>query len=207
MHKLKRSTLAVIIFFLWKRNCPRQKCIERDSVIIFCEIGQMKKEKKYSKQRNYCLFVKKNKTNYCSNFNEINVNDTSQKVYVFAKITPYMCISKRKLLINAFFKARFSYCPPAWVCYSCLMNNKINRHVLGLFVMIKRCLLWIFLKNMDLSPYAKEICKLLLLKSLKYIRKSWQNAGTFYNRSSTPRNRHRYAIPLINSVYHGSESI
>ena len=87
----------------------------------------MKKEKKYSKQRNYCLFVKKNKTNYCSNFNEINVNDTSQKVYVFAKITPYMCISKRKLLINAFFKARFSYCPPAWVCYSCLMNNKINK--------------------------------------------------------------------------------
>ena len=144
MHKLKRSTLAVIIFFLWKRNCPRQKCIERDSVIIFCEIGQMKKEKKYSKQRNYCLFVKKNKTNYCSNFNEINVNGTSQKVYVFAKITPYMYISKRKLLINAFFKARFSYCPLAWVCYSCLMNNKINRHVLGLFVMIKRCLFWIF---------------------------------------------------------------
>ena len=38
-----------------------------------------------------------------------------------------MCILKRKLLLNAFFKAQFSYCPLVWMCYGCLINNKINR--------------------------------------------------------------------------------
>ena len=36
-----------------------------------------------------------------------------------------MCISK--LLINAFLRAQFSYCPVVWMCHSRLMNNKINR--------------------------------------------------------------------------------
>ena len=38
-----------------------------------------------------------------------------------------MCILKRKLLLNAFFKAQFSYCPLVWMCYGPLINNKINR--------------------------------------------------------------------------------
>ena len=46
---------------------------------------------------------------------------------VLARITPYMCSSKRKLLTNAFFKAQFRYCPLVWMCHSRSMNNKINR--------------------------------------------------------------------------------
>ena len=36
---------------------------------------------------------------------ETIMKKASQKVHVFARITPYMCISKRKLLMSAFFKA------------------------------------------------------------------------------------------------------
>ena len=38
-----------------------------------------------------------------------------------------MCTSKRKLLLNAFFKGQLSYCPVIWMCQSCAMNNKIDR--------------------------------------------------------------------------------
>ena len=36
---------------------------------------------------------------------ETIIKKASQKAHVFARITPYMCISKRKLLMSAFFKA------------------------------------------------------------------------------------------------------
>ena len=64
------------------------------------------------------------------NFNnhlETIIKKGSQKLHVLIRITLYRCISKRKLLINAFFKAQFSDCPFLWVCHSRLMNNKINR--------------------------------------------------------------------------------
>ena len=38
-----------------------------------------------------------------------------------------MCISKGKLLLNAFFKAQFSYCPLVQMFHGRLMNNKTNR--------------------------------------------------------------------------------
>ena len=44
-----------------------------------------------------------------------------------ARITPYMCIWRTKLLMNGFFKAQFSYYPLAWMCHSRSINNKINR--------------------------------------------------------------------------------
>ena len=72
-----------------------------------------------------------------------------------------MFILKRKLLMNAFFKSQFSYCPLLWMCHSLSMNNKINR-------LHERCL-----------------------------------KKTHYNL----RNLQHFAIPIVNSVYHGSESI
>ena len=51
----------------------------------------------------------------------------NQKVHVLARITPYMSIPNRKLLINSFFISQFNYCPLVWMCHSRLMNNKINR--------------------------------------------------------------------------------
>ena len=64
------------------------------------------------------------------NFNnhlERIIKKASRKVHVLARITPYMCISKRKLLMKAFFKVQFSYCPLVWMCHSRSMNNKIDR--------------------------------------------------------------------------------
>ena len=43
-----------------------------------------------------------------------------------ARMTPYMSIPKRKLPMNSLFISQFNYCPLVWMCYSRLMNNKIN---------------------------------------------------------------------------------
>ena len=42
---------------------------------------------------------------------ETIVKKGSQKVNVLARMTRYMCISKKMLLMNTFLKAQFSYCP------------------------------------------------------------------------------------------------
>ena len=64
------------------------------------------------------------------NFNchlETILKKASKKVHVLARITPYMSIPKRKLLMNSFFTSPFNYCPLTWMCHSRTMNNKINR--------------------------------------------------------------------------------
>ena len=64
------------------------------------------------------------------NFNchlENVLKKASKKVHVLARITPYMNISKRKLLMNSFFTSQFNYFPLTWMCHSRTMNNKINR--------------------------------------------------------------------------------
>ena len=38
-----------------------------------------------------------------------------------------MELPKRRIVMNAFFKAQFNYCPAIWLFHSCTLNNKINR--------------------------------------------------------------------------------
>ena len=39
----------------------------------------------------------------------------------------YMDLSKRRILLNAFFIAQFSYCPLVWMFHSRGKNNNMNR--------------------------------------------------------------------------------
>ena len=38
-----------------------------------------------------------------------------------------MDISRRKILMNVFFRSQFNYCPLIWMCYNRSLNHKINR--------------------------------------------------------------------------------
>ena len=51
----------------------------------------------------------------------------------------YINISKRSILMNAFFESQFIYYFLVWICYSRVDNGKINR-------LYKRCL-WIMYSN------------------------------------------------------------
>ena len=49
------------------------------------------------------------------------------KIKALPKTAPFLNKRKRKLLMNAFFKSQFSYCPLSWMFHSHTLNNKINR--------------------------------------------------------------------------------
>ena len=51
----------------------------------------------------------------------------SRKIHALSRVTSYMNISKKCILMNAFFKSKCSYCPLVWMCHSRANNDKINR--------------------------------------------------------------------------------
>ena len=51
----------------------------------------------------------------------------SRKLYALGRVTPYINLSKRKILMNAFFNSQFSYFPLIWMCHSSIIHKKINR--------------------------------------------------------------------------------
>ena len=51
----------------------------------------------------------------------------SRKIHALARLTPYMNIAEKRVLMNAFFKSQSSYCPLVWMCHSRANNGKINR--------------------------------------------------------------------------------
>ena len=62
---------------------------------------------------------------------ELHIGNTCQKanrkLNVLARLTNYMELPERRILMNAFFKAQFNYCPIVWMFHSRSLNNKINR--------------------------------------------------------------------------------
>ena len=62
------------------------------------------------------------------NFNchlENILKKASKNVHVLARITPYMSIPKRKLLMNSFFTSQFNYCLLTWMCHSRTINKRL----------------------------------------------------------------------------------
>ena len=50
-----------------------------------------------------------------------------RKLSALSRIANYMELPKRHILMNAFCKAQFNYCPITWMFHSRFLNNKINR--------------------------------------------------------------------------------
>ena len=46
-----------------------------------------------------------------------------RKLTALSRIANYMKLPKRRILMNAFLKAQFNYCPIIWMCYSRSLNN------------------------------------------------------------------------------------
>ena len=51
----------------------------------------------------------------------------SRKTYALARTAPYMDLSKRRMVMNAFFNLQFNYCPLIWMCHNRMTNRKINK--------------------------------------------------------------------------------
>ena len=53
-------------------------------------------------------------------------NKASQKIHVLSRITSYMSLNKRRLLLKTLVESQFNYCPLIWMFHSRRLNNKIN---------------------------------------------------------------------------------
>ena len=51
----------------------------------------------------------------------------SNKLHALARISGYLDLDKRRILMNSFFMSQFSYCPLIWMFHSRTLNNRINR--------------------------------------------------------------------------------
>ena len=149
------------------------------------------------------------------NFNchlENILKKASKKVHVLARITPYMSIPKRKLLMNSFFASQFNYCPLTCMCHSRIMNNKINR-------LHERC---IHIVHSDkTSSFEKLLEKdgsvTIHTRNLQTLAtetfKVYKNlppaitADFFHVRQNNYSLRHNsyFAIPNVKSAYYGTE--
>ena len=126
-----------------------------------------------------------------------------------------MDISRRKILMNAFFKSQFNYCPLIWMCYSRSLNHKINR-------LHERCIQTIYSdkkfsfdefldKDESVSIHHQNIQKLgiEMFKVLNGENPQIVNE-IFHIRDETSyefRQRSCFHIPSVNTVFSGTESI
>ena len=72
---------------------------------------------------------------------DAHINDICKKaglkLNALARITPYMDLNKKRLLLNAFFMSQFIYCQLVWMCHKRTKNDKINK-------LYERCLRLIY---------------------------------------------------------------
>ena len=53
--------------------------------------------------------------------------NANRKLHALARVTPYMDLFKKQILVNAFFYSQFNYCPLIWMCHSRKLYHKINQ--------------------------------------------------------------------------------
>ena len=47
------------------------------------------------------------------------------KLKALVKIIPFMNLEKKKILMNAFFNVKFSYCPQSWMFHSTKLSKNL----------------------------------------------------------------------------------
>ena len=67
-----------------------------------------------------------NKLNFKAHLKNI-CKVANQKLHALCRISNYILSDQCKLLVNAFLKSQFSYCPQMWMFCSRGSNTKINR--------------------------------------------------------------------------------
>ena len=131
-----------------------------------------------------------------------------------SRITPFMNISKSRILMNSFFNSQFNYCPLVWMFHSRSINNKIN-HLHERFLRItyndfKSSFENLLEKDGTASIHVKILQKLAI--EMFKITKNFcvpLMSELFHQKVNhyDLRNPYEFSIPKVNSVFHGQGSI
>ena len=67
-----------------------------------------------------------NKLNFNSHV-KILCAKSSQKLHALSRVSQYMTLKQRKVIMQSFISSQFGYCPLVWMLHSRKLNNRINR--------------------------------------------------------------------------------
>ena len=73
---------------------------------------------KCSKSKKLLVIVLDNKFKFDKHVENI-CQKASKKLNAITRVTNYIELPKRHILMNAFFKAHFNYCPAVWMFHNC----------------------------------------------------------------------------------------
>ena len=65
------------------------------------------------------------KLNFACHVNHL-CNKANKKSRALIRVTPYMTLEKKKIVMNSFFNAQFNYCPFIWILHSRKIITKSN---------------------------------------------------------------------------------
>ena len=142
------------------------------------------------------------------------IKKASRKINALSRITPFMNISKKRILMDSFFNSQFNYCPLVWMFNSRSINNKINRlHERVLRIVyndFKSSFKNLLEKDGTVSIHVKNLQK--LATEMFKISKNFSvplMSELFYPKVNhyDLRNPYEFSIPKVNSVLHGTASI
>ena len=142
----------------------------------------------------------------------VSLKKARNKINALSRVIPLMNLSKKKILMNSFFKSQFSYCPLVWI--SRRINNKINH-------LHKRCLRVIYNDNISSFkellerdgsvPIHNRNLQILATEMFKVYNNIAPPIITeiFNKRNPNYQLRHasHFSIPPVRSVYNGTESL
>ena len=154
------------------------------------------------------------KLNFNTHVDEI-CKKAGQKLNALSRVTPYMDLSKRCLLLNAFFISQFSYCPLVWMFHSRGKNNKINRiheRCLRIIYNDKKSTFYELLEKDGSVSIHKRNLRFLACEMFKLKR---DMAPELIKELILPNRQRRYelrnnpdfAVPIVKSVHKGLESL
>ena len=138
-----------------------------------------------------------------------------QKLNALARLALYMGTSKTLILVNAFFKSQFNYCSLVWMCCNRSLNTKINRlHERFLRIVYndkKSNFNELLVKDGSVSIHHQNLKKLVveMFKVSRGLSPEIVNE-LFQFREQIPyqlRQRPQFQIPLVHSVFSGTESL
>ena len=139
----------------------------------------------------------------------------SQKINALARLAPYMGTTKKRIIMNAFFKSQFNSFPLVWMCCNRSLNTKINRlHERSLRIVYndkKSNFNELLVKDGSVSIHHQNLQKLaveMFKVSSGLSPKILNDVFLFGEQISYQlRQRPQFQIPWVHSVFSGTESL
>lgn len=139
----------------------------------------------------------------------------SNKLHALSRVSPYMSLRKKKILMNAFFSSQFSYCPVIWMFHNKTLHSKINQ-------LHERCLRIIYndristfedllskdnsvtIHQRNLQRLATEMFKVYRNIAPNIVSEIFKTRKDYKYRT---RNMPYFTQPIINTTQYGRETV